>query len=974
MATAIPQGGVRTLLLTDIVDSTALADGLGDAAASELWRAHDRVARDLIRTWRGREIDKSDGLLVLFDTADDALGFAQAYHHALAALPTPMKARAGVHVGPVLLHENSAADVALGAKPIEVDGLAKPIAARVASLALGGQTLVTADARAALARPEIAGLRSQGHWRLKGVAEPLELFAPGGGDAPSSPPADSEKGYRVVRQREGDLWLPVRQIEHRIPAEPNAFVGRSEPLLELARRIGEGVRLVSVLGIGGSGKTRLATRFAWTSLGDFPGGVWFCDLSQARDASGIVRAVAEALDVPLPGSDEDAIARLGHAIAAHGSCLLVLDNFEQVAAHAQATLGAWLARANEARFVVTTRELLGLAGEHALHVPPLLEDDAIALFLQRARAARPGFRAAPQDQAAIARLVALLDGLPLAIELAAARVRVMPPRAILARIDERFRLLVSSSARHDRQATLRAAFDWSWELLAPADKAALAQLSVFEGGFALESAEAVLDLTDFDDGAPWPADALQSLADKSWLRARADDRFELLVSVKEYAAEHLCSAERFPGSGPAALAAAQARHCEHFAAFGEERAMAHGCAELDNLVIACRRAAMQGRAECVPGALEGAWAALKLRGPIGTSVELASLALAAPGLDAMARARVQRVAGDALRVAGKVADARTLLEAAFVVAREGPDRAFEARALLDLGQLDESEGRLDDARSRYAAACDLAIALGEPALERQAHNGLGTICVAHGQGDGAREHFEAALAIARLGGDRRHEGRILANLGVLHLEQGRLDEGRAAYEQGLAIARETGDRQFEANTLCNLGLLHQIERRLPEARETLEAALALARQMGNPRLESIVLCNLGMVFDRLGPLGEAQARFEAALKIARELKDQRSEGQFLAYLAPVHARQGRFDRARECLDAGERLLKAASDPFSLGILQSSRAETEQLAGKRAEAVAALREAEAIAAAIGTGPRSELSEAIARVRSLVRPAR
>ena len=291
-----------------------------------------------------------------------------------------------------------------------------------------------------------------------------------------------------------------------MPAERDAFVGRREPLTELVRRLDAGARLVSIIGLGGAGKTRLVTRFGWEALGRFPGGVWFCDLSEARSLDGILFAVSQGLDVPL--GKEDPIAQLGHAVAGRGKCLLILDNFEQVARHAEETLGRWLNRASEARFLVTTREVLGLPGEEVLALKPLVPSDAAALFVLRAGAVKPGFAPSAEDEAAIAPLVKLLEGLPLAIELAAARVRVMPPRMLLLRMSERFKLLSSTGGRLDRQATLRAVFDWSWDLLSLAEKAALAQLSVFEGGFTLESVEAVLDLST-DENAPWPLDAIK---------------------------------------------------------------------------------------------------------------------------------------------------------------------------------------------------------------------------------------------------------------------------------------------------------------------------------------------------------------------------------------------------------------------------------------------------------------------------------
>ena len=206
---------LRALLLTDVVDSTKLTETLGDAAMAGLWIAHDRAARDLLPAWRGREIDKTDGMLLLFESAADALGYVLAYHRALAALGLPFKARAGLHVGPVTLRMNTPDDIARGAKPVEVDGLALPVAARVMSVALGGQTLLSADARLALGvTPQRA--QSHGHWRLQGVADPVELFEVGDADAPFVAPPDAAKAYRVVRQ--GELWVPLREVKHSLPA------------------------------------------------------------------------------------------------------------------------------------------------------------------------------------------------------------------------------------------------------------------------------------------------------------------------------------------------------------------------------------------------------------------------------------------------------------------------------------------------------------------------------------------------------------------------------------------------------------------------------------------------------------------------------------------------------------------------------------------------------------------------------------
>ena len=536
-------------------------------------------------------------------------------------------------------------------------------------------------------------------------------------------------------------------------------------------------------------------------------------------------------------------------------------------------------------------------------------------------------------------------------------------------MSERFKLLSSSGGRLDRQATMRAVFDWSWELLSLAEKAALAQLSVFEGGFTVESVEAVLDLSAYEN-APWPLDALQSLVQKSLVRQVSDTRFDLLVSVQEYAAEHLRTAARYAGSGPGALLASETRHGKYFAGLDEKAAVADRCAELDNLVVACRRAAARGDTDTAAQALEGAWAGLALRGPFRVGGELSSVVQAIPGLGGAAVASVHWVAGRALEAVGKYPEAYEQFEASLARAREVGDRRCEGRTLVGLGFLDLDVSRLESARAHLEAALVIARETKELTLETQAHNGLGSLDHVLGRMGEARVHFDAALVSARKAGDRLRESHVLGNLGSLDADAGSMDKARSHQEAALAVAREVGDRKLEGNILCNLGLLHQLQRRFAGALDHLEAALAVGRDLGHVRLECIVLCNLGMVCDSLGRFDEALDHLEAALVLARELVDRRLEGQILSYLGLLHAHRGSFDDARQCLDAGEGLLRAVCDRMSLGILLCGRTETEHLAGLPGAARAALRAADSIATEVLADPDSELGLALARVRHLL----
>lgn len=979
------------ILLTDLVDSSALSAELGDARMAAVWAAHDRMARDLLLAWRGTEVDKSDGFLLLFDAVTDAVGYALAYHRGLASMQPPLHARAGVHVGVVQIRPNAPEDVARGAKAFEVDGVAKPLAARAMGGARGGQTLLTRPALDAL-QPALqaAGAAAprvmpHGHWRAKGLPEPMELFEVGEPDAPFSAPPDSDKLWRVVRQ--GDHWLPLREQRHSLPAERDAFVGRGHELQSLSRLFARGARLVSVLGIGGGGKTRLAQHFGWSHLGDFGGSVWFCDLAAARGPDGIVHAVAAGLGITLDG--DDAVQRLSHAIAGRGDCLLVLDNFEQVARHAPATLGAWLDRAPQASFLVTTREVLGLPGEVTLALAPLPGGEAQALFMRRAAAARAGIEPAAEDRAAITQLVSLLDGLPLAIELAAARVRVMTPRALLARMSERFRVLASSGGRHDRQATLRATFDWSWDLLGAAEKGALAQISVFEGRFTIEAAEAVVDLGVLQgdaDGAvaslPWTLDLLQSLVDKSFLRlatlghpgaaaghrrpgvADGEGRFELLGSVRAYAAEHLATPGRMPGSGPECAAATARRHGAWYAALGPQRVIEDGAADLDDLAAACRRAVVAGEPGIAAGALEGAWAALQLQGPFSAAVDLARSAAAMPSLQGAEAARVGAVLATALDAIGERDAALPLCTEALATALRCRATRCAAEAGVTLGNLHWSRGDADAATAALRDALTLARQADEPRAEIGALNALGTVAFERGLLEEARGHYEAALARAEALGDRRWQGGLRGNLGNLHASQGQMDIARGHCEAALAAASALGDRQREGNQLCNLGMMELIQGRLPQAEAACAQGLAVAIDLGHVRLQAIVGCNAGLVSEAQGDATQAEAHFRRALQVAQQLGDARSQGQFLGHIGRLQARRGDAAAARDTLVQGQALLRASDDRLGLGQLLCALAEAEAAAGDTAACAAALAEATLLAQAGGAGPDSELGQALA----------
>jgi len=807
---------------------------------------------------------------------------------------------------------------------------------------------------------------------------------------------------------------------HALPAERDAFVGREAELAALDRHFEGGAPLVTLVGPAGAGKTRLGLSYGRRSSARFPGGVWFCDLTQAQTVDGIASAVATALDVPLGAGDP--FVQLGHVIAARGRCLVILDNFEQVVAHAQATVGRWPERMEEACFLATSRERLRLDGEVMLSLGPLDEETAVALFVNRAAATRPGFVLDQGNEEAVRRVVHLLEGLPLAIELAAARVGMMTPAKILERLTDRFRLLARAN-ESGRHASLRAAIDGTWELLLAWEKAAFAQASVFEGGFTLEAAEAVLDLSAWPE-APWTVDVVQALVDKSLLKisvpegAYGEPRFGMYVSLQEYARGKLGEegAVERAGSGNEAQRRTEERHGAYFGGFGTEEACEalhlHGgvermralIREIENLVAACRRAVARGDGATAVGAYGAAWEVLKLRGPFLAGVALGASILDVAGLAAPTRGRVLRNVGVACLSAGRMDEARAHYEQALAIHREVGNRRDEGIALTMLADLDRQQGRMEEARAHCKQALAVHRELGERRFEGKALCTLGILHAEQGRMDEARAQWEQVLAICRELDDRPTEGVVLGNLGALHLEQGRMDEARAHYERALAIHRDVGNRKSEGFVLGHVGNLHAAQGRMDEARANFEQALAIHRDVGNRSSEGLVLGNLGALHLEQGRMEEACAHFEQALAIHREVGDRRSEGRTLLNLGVMHAEQGRMDEARAnfeqalaihrgigypqgvgqvlgrlgkfharaghfgnawtAFEGGERILRGVGACHDLGIFLCARGEADNAAGDLVRASAALAEATSLAVKIGAGPASELGRAVA----------
>jgi predicted ATPase len=470
--------GTLTLLFTDIEGSTRLLDELGERYVDVL-AEHHRLLRESFERHGGVEANtQGDGFFVVFSSATDAVAAAAEAQRSLAA--GPVRVRMGLHTGePALTGE--------GYVGIDVHR-----AARIGAAGHGGQIVVSETTRALLDGE--FDLRDLGEHRLKDLGVPVRLFQLG-----------------------RDEFPPLRSLSQaRLPVEPVPLLGRKRELGDLLRLLGsERARLVTLTGPGGIGKTRLASAAAGELVESFEG-VALVELAAVREPTLVLPTIAEALDAEV-----DAATHIGDR-----ELLLVLDNLEQVVA-AAGEIAQLMGACPNLSVIATSREPLRIAGEREFPLRTLAEAPAVELFRQRAEAVLPGFTA---DYHRLAEICRRLDSLPLAIELAAARVKVLPPGELLGRLEQRLPLLTSS--RRDlpeRQQTLRATIEWSYDLCSADEQRLFARLAVFSGGWTLDAAESVCEAE---------LDTLASLLDKSLVR-REGDRFSMLETIREFAVERL---------------------------------------------------------------------------------------------------------------------------------------------------------------------------------------------------------------------------------------------------------------------------------------------------------------------------------------------------------------------------------------------------------------------------------------------------
>jgi non-specific serine/threonine protein kinase len=836
----------------------------------------------------------------------------------------------------------------------------------------------------------------------------------------------------------------LASVTANLPQPSGTFIGRQQELAEVKRLIlDEKAPVVTLLGPGGMGKTRLAQQVAHVLAQPFPGGCWWADLTAATSAARIARAVLAAFGAAA-AEGEAPVERVSSVLHYRPRLLLVLDNFEQVVEHATATVGEWRQRAPHVQFLVTSREPLGLAGERHYELAPLPIPDAnappesverlaqyasVELFVRRAQEADARFKLDPSNAADVARICAKLEGLPLALELAAARIKIAKPAQMLKKFDQKFQFLKSTRRDlSDRQRTLEGAIQWSYDLLEPWEQSAFLQVAAFAGGFSLDAAEAVIDLAAFSD-APAVIDLVQSLREKCLLRT-VDERYELRLgmyqSIREFGEQ-----KRIAEFSPVEEISLQERVAEYLIAYCETwrqaihsrdgvEALDRIALETENLFAVQDWAAAQNRSELTAGAILALAAMMAVRGP--ADQRRPRLERALPGAPASCRGRLLAELSLACHASGDwdqaaeyadraVADGQAALEIATrntddlahlaralgqqgvmrrlrgdtagalesfrqseETARQADDRHAMTAAIAQRGFLVWQCGEFDEALECYARAERLARELGDRADLAVIARQRGQLYAQRGDYAAALADFEQAERLAKELEDRRLLHLATSARGTIYSDQGKFNEALECYEKAERLARQLGEKRSVAVNRGNRGLVYADRGEYEKALSYYADAEALNREVGVPSGIALNIGNRGAALAGLGRYDEALACLNEAERLHQKIGNRLQEAMNRGERGGVLLALGRWDAAIECLTAGLATvdeLHAAQTPEGFNILTGLAAAYAQ-EGRAREALDAADRARQLAALLNLTPehpRLRIRENLTRLQTL-----
>jgi len=895
--------GTVTFLFTDIEGSTRRWEDDSPAMMAAIER-HFALLDAAIQANSGVRFKTiGDAIQAAFATAVDALQAAVSAQRTLLAEDWgalgPLSVRMALHTG--------------AAMPRDGDYLAPSLnrLSRLLAAGSGGQILLT-EATRNLVRDQMPAdvrLLDLGEHHLRDLREAEHVFQVAAAGLPSAFPS----------------LRSLTRAMHNLPAQLTTFIGRVREVAAVrARLLDPAVRLLTLTGPGGTGKTRLSLQVAADLIPAYPDGVWFVALAPVSDAPLVVNAIAGSLGLREAPGDE--VKETLQTFLQSKRLLLILDNFEHVV-EAAPLVGELLAACPELQILVTSRSPLHVSGAHEMPVLPLglphddpgvpmdklLDSEAVQLFVDRAQTVRADFALDERNAAAIAAICQRLDGLPLAIELAAARIRLLSSEAILARLDSRLTLLTGGDRdRPERQQTLRAAIAWSHDLLDQDEQALFRRLTVFSGGWTLEAAEAIAQGAE---PAVAALDCLATLNDNS-LITMSDDasglRYGMLQTIQEFGAEQLVKSGEAEAIGDvhASIFLALANEAEPYltgpeAIFWLDRLDA----DYDNLRLALNW--LTSRGDSIPAVrLAGAlWRFWWLRGHISEGRAALESALEAGDSADITQARAKALdgAGVLAETQGDYERAEALHRLALSISRNHDDRTGVARSLENLGVVAFDRGDFEQATSFLEESLTLAREAHDEHQTATALNDLGRIAYERGDLPRADTFYQESLSLRRNIASSLDIARSLNNLAFVAFALEEYGRARSLFEESLELYERGGDKWGAAGPLYGLAISVRRDGDLFRATALLEKSLSLFRETGDLRNASVALLNLGDAAREAGDFQGAATYFRESLAGFRAVNDRSGIVDGLAGIGGALAHSGQVERAAQLLAAAGKL-------------------------------------------------------------------
>ena len=911
--------GIVTFLFTDIEGSTKLSQEFPDLLPDAL-KKHNEILRNAVESNNGFVFKTvGDAYCCAFEKAEDALNAAVEAQINLANEKwgeAVIKIRIGIHSGNAEWNGNDYMGYITLAR-----------VARVMSAAYGDQILVSNDAfvlclegsktlrknekeKESLSLGDFEAneisFRDLGERRMKDIIKPIRLFQIVG------------KGLR-------EDFPPLKTLDARpnnLPTQLTNFIGRENEIKHVKELLKDN-RLLTIAGAGGAGKTRFSLQIGADLIDDFANGVWLVELAAESDPFLLPQSFMESLDIKEQQGKTPEQTLTDYL--KDKEILILLDNCEHLIEACAVLAESLLLQCPKLKILATSREALNFTGEQTYRILPLSHPDpnlnntpeqltryeSVRLFIERALAVNPKFRVTNENAPALAEVCSRLDGIPLAIELAAARVKVLSIEKIFERLDDRFNLLTGGKRTAlPRQQTLRALIDWSYDLLSKEEKILWSRLSVFSGGWTLEAAEEVC--SDDKINKYEILDLLSQLTEKSVIiYDESKERYRILESIRQYGIEKLTDEYGI-----------YLRHLDFFVELSKkalpELNNENGKSWIDiidddhnNFISSIEWSVSNENSDKgadLAAALLNYW---NTTGNYSTGIRLIQNILQSSGsIDKSTKVKIILRLGVFKRYHGDFEQAKKYSEESLIISKEIGDKKGIAESINSLGNISNYQGDLEQAMKYYKESLAIFKEIGDKIGIAGSIQNLGMIMRNLGDYEQAKKLYEESLAMGKEIGDKNRIADSINNLGYVAVIQGDFEQAKKYLEESLDIRIETGDKRGTAISLNNLGMISFDQEEFEQAKKYLEESLAINKEIFNKSGIADCIYNLGNIALSLGDHNLAKSYFQESLGIENEIGDKKGIANSLNNLGYIYTMLGDFDLAVKLLSASEKILQS----------------------------------------------------------------